>query len=136
MPDRHNTKTYVELEMLVGHDAAEKLINEYRGQEVYISAPDKLHDEHKLVKLLGLDVAKRLSYYWQDTILTLPIQLAKTLTERNHEIVAKHKAGADTNDLAKAYGLHVRTVRKIIAKHKTDQARAAYARMQLGLFDY
>lgn len=136
MPNRHNTKTYVELEMLLGHDAAEKLINEYRGQEVYISAADKLHDEHKLVKLLGLDVALRLSHYWHDTILTLPMQQAKTIAQRNAEIIKRYKAGADKGEIAAMFGLHTRTVRKIIANYHNDKAQAAYARMQLGLFDY
>lgn len=136
MPNRHNTRTYQELEMLLGHDAADKMVTAYRGQELYISEPCKLSDGHKLVKLLGMEVAKRLCHYWQGNILTLPMQQAKNLAKRNASIIHKHQAGIDKAALATEYGLHVRTVRKIIEKHHNEQAKAAYARMQYQLFDY
>lgn len=129
------TKTYQELEMLLGHDAADKVVAAYRGQELYIPEPSKLHDNHKLVSLLGFDVAQRLCHYWQGNILTLPMQQAKLLAKRNACIVSKHKAGVDKGKLATEYGLHVRTVRKIIEKHHNERAKKAYARMQLQLFD-
>lgn len=136
MHNRHNTKTYVELEMLLGHDAADTVVAAYRGQELYIPEPTKLDDNHKLVVLLGLDVARRLCHYWQGNILTLPMQQAKTIAKRNADIVLKHKAGTDKGALAAEFGLHVRTVRKIIANYHNEQAKAAYARLQLSLFDF
>jgi hypothetical protein len=33
------------------------------------------------------------------------------------ELVARHEAGAFKNELARAYGIHVATVRAIIARH-------------------
>lgn len=136
MSDRHNTKTYQELAMLLGHDAADIVVTAYRGQELYIPESAKLDDNHKLVVLLGLDVAKRLCHYWQRSILTLPMQQKKILAKRNSEIVSKYKAGIDKGALATEYGLHVRTVRKIIENHNNELAKQAYARMQLCLFDY
>lgn len=136
MPNRHNTKTYQELEMLLGRDAADVVVAAYRGQELYIPEPSKLGDNHKLVLLLGLDVARRLCHYWQGNILTLPMQQAKTIAKRNADIIAKHKAGMDKGELATEFGLHVRTVRKIIANYHNEQAKAAYVRLQLCLFDY
>ncbi len=136
MPNSHNTKSYVELEMILGQEAAEKLINAYRGQEVYIPAADKLHGEHKLVKLLGLDVALRLSHYWHNTILTVPMQRAKTIAQRNAEIIKRYKSGTDKGEIAALFGLHTRTVRKIIANYHDDKAKAVYARLQLSLLDY
>lgn len=135
MPNRHNTKTYVELEMLLGHDAADVVVTAYRGQELYIPEPSKLGDNHKLVQLLSLDVARRLCHYWQGNILTLPMQQAKALAQRNADIIVKYKAGTDKADLATEFGLHVRTVRKIIANYHNEQAKAAYERLQLCLFD-
>lgn len=136
MPNHHNTKTYQELEMLLGHDAADKVVAAYRGQELYIPEPAKMSDNHKLVLLLGMDVAKRLCHYWQGGILTLPMQQAKKIAKRNASIVRKHKAGIDKSLLATEYGLHVRTVRKIVEKHNNEQAKQAYARMQYQLFDH
>lgn len=135
MPNRHNTRTYQELEMLLGHDAADKMVTAYRGQELYIPEPCKLSDGHKLVKLLGMEVAQRLCHYWQGNILTLPMQQAKNLAARNASIISKYKAGVDKAALATEYTLHVRTVRKIIEKYHNDQAKKAYARMQYQLFE-
>lgn len=135
MPNSLSTKTYQELEMLLGHDAASMLVAAYRGQELYIPEPSKLSETHKLVKLLTLDVAKRLCHYWQGNILTLPMQQAKTLAARNASIIRKHQAGIDKAALASEYTLHVRTVRKIIEKYHNEQAKAAYSRMQYQLFD-
>ena len=136
MPNRHSTKTYVELEMLLGRDAADVVVTAYRGQELYIPEPSKLDDGHKLVLLLGLDVARRLCHYWQGNILTLPMQQAKALAQRNADIIIKHKAGMDKGELATEFGLHVRTVRKILAHYHNEQAKAAYGRLQPCLFDY
>lgn len=134
MPDLV-TKTYQELEMLLGHNAASQLVSAYRGQELYIPESTKLNDDHKLVMLLGLDVAQRLCHYWKGSILTLPMQQKKILAKRNNEIVNKYKAGTDKSALATEYGLHVRTVRKIIENHNNELAKQAYARLQLCLFD-
>nr|WP_313976172.1 Mor transcription activator family protein [uncultured Psychrobacter sp.] len=136
MPNSHNTKTYVELEMLLGHDAADKVVAAYRGQELYIPEPAKLNDSHKLVALLGLEIARRLCHYWQGSILTLPMQQKKLLAQRNAEIIKRYKAGADKGEIAALFGLHTRTVRKIIANYHNDKAKAVYARLQLSLLDY
>ena len=48
------TKTYQELEMLLGHSAASQLVSAYRGQELYIPESTKLNDGHKLVWFFGL----------------------------------------------------------------------------------
>lgn len=131
----HTTKTYQELEMLLGHDAADKLVATYRGQELHIPRPDNLASTHKLAVLLGIDVAKRLCHYWQDSVLTLPMQLAKTLNQRNDSIIKKHKAGMTSNELAKEYQITSRQVRNIITAHNNSQAKKAYARMQYQLFE-
>lgn len=135
MPDRYNTKTYRQLEMLIGHDAAEKVVDAYRGQELYVPPPEKINDDHKLVKLLGIDVARRMCYYFQGSPLTLPMQQKKILAKRNSEIISKYTAGTGKGTLATEYGLHVRTVRKIIKNHDNELAKQAYARLQLCLFD-
>ncbi|WP_131669811.1 Mor transcription activator family protein [Psychrobacter pygoscelis] len=128
------TKTYQDLTMLLGVDAADKLVAEYRGQELYIPEPSRAAD-HKLSELLGDETARRLCHYWQGDILTIPMQQAKKIAARNAEMIKKHEAGTDKSALAKAYNLHVRTVRKIIEQYYNEQARAAYKRQQLQLFD-
>ncbi|WP_199508602.1 MULTISPECIES: Mor transcription activator family protein [unclassified Psychrobacter] len=129
------TKTYQDLEMLLGHEAASKLTEVYRGQELYIPAPDKLSAGHNLVVLLGNDQAQRLCHYWQGNILTLPMQHKKALAERNAAIIEKYKTGTGKGALATEYNLHVRTVRKIIENYYNQQAKQAYNRLQLCLFD-
>lgn len=130
------TKTYQELEMLLGHDDANKIVNACRGQELYIPAPKKLKESHNLVQLLGMDVAQRLCHYWQGNILTIPMQQAKILAARNRAIICENKAGANPSILAKKYSLHVRTVRIIIEKYHNELARQAYVQRQLQLFDH
>lgn len=129
------TKTYQELEMLLGQADAQKILAAYKGRELYIPAFNKLDDDNDLIVLLGADVAKRLCHYYHDTTLTIPMQTAKLLAKRNHSIVTKSKAGAEAGKLAAEYNLHVRTVRKIIRKHKNNEHKKTFERMQMQLFD-
>ena len=131
----NNTKTYQQLEMLIGHDATEKVVAAFRGQELYMYAPDKIDDSHELVQIIGIEAARRMCHYFYGSHLTIPMQRAKNTAERNAEIAQKYKAGTRKSALAKEYNLHVRTVRKIIENYSNEQARAVYARRQLRLFD-
>lgn len=136
MAENYHTKTYQELAMLLGHDDADTLVRAYRGQEMHIPPIKKLADSHRLVLLLGADVARRLCHYWGDTTLTLPMQLTHRLQPRNESIVEKYKDGMTSNQLAAAYGITSRHVRNIVQKHNDEQAKKAYSRMQYQLFDH
>lgn len=130
----NNTQTYEELAMFVGNDVANIIVSEYRGQELYVPAVHKLSERHKLVILLGWDNARRLCQYYAKQPITIPMQQAKRLSERNAEMVEKHEAGVSKSTLAREYGLHVRRVRKIIETHYQKKAEEAYKRNQLELF--
>lgn len=136
MPDRHHTKTYQELAMLLGQETADKLVTAYRGQELHIPPIKKLTTNHRLVLLLGDDIARRLCHYWGNTTLTLPMQLTKKIKQRNASIVEQYKAGATSNQLAAGYAITSRHVRKIVQQHNDAQAKETYARMQYQLFDH
>lgn len=129
------TQTYQELAMLLGHDAANNVVAQYRGQELHIPPLKRLSDNHRLVLLLGDDIARRLCHYWGNTTLTLPMQLTKKIKPRNESIVEKYKAGATSNQLAAEYSITSRHVRKIVQQHNDAKAKKAYALMQYQLFD-
>lgn len=135
MPNMHSTKTYQELEMLLGRDAADKMVTAYRGQEIHIPYGKGLAETHKLVKLLGMEVASRLCHYWGGTTLSTPMQYAKAIKQRDSGIVSQYKAGVDSNALASEYGISSRQIRNIIQKHNDAQARIAYELMQYQLFE-
>ena len=129
------TKTYQDLEMLLGQSDTDQIMAAYRGRELYIPLFEKLSATSDILVLLGADVAKRLCHYYGNTTITVPMQTAKLVAERNQKIIKKHNAGIDAGAMAAEYNLHVRTVRKIILKHKNDKNKAAFARMQMQLFD-
>ncbi len=135
MPNMHSTKTYQELEMLLGREAADKMVAAYRGQEIHIPYVKSLPESHNLVKILGLEVAKRLCHYWGGTRLSAPMQYAKTIEARNSAIVKKYKSGIDSNALATEYGISSRQVRNIITQHNNAKAKQVYERMQYQLFE-
>lgn len=129
------TKTYQDLEMLLGQSDTDQIMAAYRGRELYIPLFEKLSATSDILVLLGADVAKRLCHYYGNTTITVPMQTSKLVAERNQNIVKKHDAGEQAGALAAEYGLHVRTVRKIILKHKKDEHKKTFERMQMQLFD-
>lgn len=129
------TKTYQDLEMLLGQSDTDQIMAAYRGRELYIPLFEKLSATSDILVLLGADVAKRLCRYYGNTTITVPMQTSKLVAERNQNIVKKHDAGEQAGALAAEYGLHVRTVRKIILKHKKDEHKKTFERMQMQLFD-
>lgn len=129
------TKTYQDLEMLLGQSDTDQIMAAYRGRELYIPLFEKLSATSDILVLLGADVAKRLCHYYGNTTITVPMQTSKLVSIRNQNIVKKHDAGEQAGALAAEYGLHVRTVRKIIRKHKKDEHKKTFERMQMQLFD-
>ncbi|MBU2709351.1 hypothetical protein KCM76_25370 [Zooshikella marina] len=66
-----------ELAEVIGHDASIKLGQHLGGVRLYI--PHQMTDSHALVALLGLDLAQKLSNYYQGEHIELerePVQKA------------------------------------------------------------
>ncbi|PID48442.1 MAG: hypothetical protein CR991_11835 [Proteobacteria bacterium] len=128
------TQTYDELAMFLGNEVADVIVGAFRGQELYVPVENKLCNEHKLVRLLGFENAKRLCHYYASQVITIPMQQAKRIAERDKEIVARYEAGVKKSTLAGEYGLHVRTIRNIVSRHYQRLADEAYQQNQLCLF--
>ena len=129
------TTTYENIAMVVGIEAAQMLVAQYGGTELYIPSLDNLKPDHKLVTLLGIDAAQRLCRYWSSQVLNIPLNKRAQIADRNAKIIAQAKQGECPNKLATQFALHVRTIRKIIEKDIKDKANAVYARNQFSLFD-
>ena len=129
------TTTYENIAMIVGVEAAQSLIAEYGGTELYIPHVINLKPDHKLVELFGDVTAKRLCGYCGGRVLNVPLNKSAEIAKRNAHIIALAKSGECPNRLATKFTLHVRTIRKIIEKDIRDRANAVYARNQFSLFD-
>ncbi len=128
------TTTYENIAMIVGVEAAQSLVAEYGGTELYIPHVINLKPDHKLVMLLGDVTAKRLCGYCGGRVLNVPLNKSAEIAKRNAHIVALANGGKCPNTIATYFGLHVRTIRKIIAKDINDRANAIYQMNQLTLF--
>ena len=128
------TTTYENIAMIVGVDAAQSLIAHFGGTELYIPHVNNLKPDHKLVLHLGDVTAKRLCTYWHGQVLNVPMNKSAVIAKRNAHIVALANDGKCPNTIATYFGLHVRTIRKIIAKDINDRANAIYQMNQLTLF--
>lgn len=129
------TTTYENIAMIVGIEAAQIIVSEFGGTELYIPHVDNLKANHKLVELLGIDTARRLCRYWHGQVLNVPLNKKAVIAKRNEQIIALAKQGECPNHLATKFTLHVRTIRKIIEKDIRDRANAVYAMNQFSLFD-
>lgn len=129
------TTTYENIAMIVGIEAAQIIVSEFGGTELYIPHVDNLKANHKLVELLGIDTARRLCRYWHGQVLNVPLNKKAVIAKRNEQIIALAKQGECPNRLATKFTLHVRTIRKIIEKDIRDRANAVYAMNQFSLFD-
>ncbi|HCN16236.1 Mor transcription activator family protein [Streptococcus pyogenes] len=129
------TTTYENIAMIVGIEAAQIIVSEFGGTELYIPHVDNLKNDHKLIGSLGIDTAKRLCRYWHGQVLNVPLNKKAEIVKRNQQIIALAKSGECPNRLATKFALHVRTIRKIIEKDIRDRANAVYARSQFRLFD-
>lgn len=129
------TTTYENIAMIIGEEAAQSLVSSYGGTELYIPHIDRLPSTHKLVTLLGDEIAKRLCRYWHGQVLNIPLNKKAVTAKRNADIVALAKAGECPNTLATKFTLHVRTIRKIIEKDIKARANAVYELNQFRLFD-
>ena len=117
------TTTYENIAMIVGIEAAQIIVSEFGGTELYIPHVDNLKNDHKLIGSLGIDTAKRLCRYWHGQVLNVPLNKKAEIVKRNQQIIALAKSGECPNRLATKFTLHVRTIRKIIEKDIRDRAR-------------
>lgn len=101
---------------LIGHGAALSLCAAFGGTEVYI--PNRLTNDHRIVKAIGLEAAQKLADYTGNGRgsggrLEVPRGTSASLALRNQAIREDLADGLSKTQLALRYGLTTRRVRQI-----------------------
>ena len=91
-----------------------KLVHAYGGLRIFV--PRKLHVQHKLVILLGLEQAQRLSHHFGGKTLTVARAVQLSRHARNLEILRRYDAGANIPQLARENELTERRIYEILKK--------------------
>ncbi|MBU2714275.1 hypothetical protein [Zooshikella harenae] len=97
-----------ELAEVIGHDAAIKLGQHLGGARLYI--PHQMTDGHALVALLGLELAQKLSDYYQGEHIELPSkqlfkQIRNEMMRRDYESLKSGGGCSRADWLAIKYGV-------------------------------
>lgn len=97
-----------DFERLIGLPATLDLVRVYGGLRIYIPTPARVHAEHTLAKIVGVDRLQALAkVYGGEAHFTLPKAEKAILALRNARI-------------AHAYGHH-KTVRELAAEHRLTE---------------
>ena len=94
-----------------GLEAANRLVAAAGGLGVWI--PENPSPNHRLTRLVGLDLAKRLSKCLGKGILEVPMLKARVRAARNAEILRLRNQGVPARDIALAVGVHTRCVQRV-----------------------
>ncbi len=87
----------------------------YRSRAVSIYVPKKLPSNHRLVKILGWEAAKRMSNEFPGMILNLPRYASLLRSYRNQFIAAMAADGIPVELIAKQVGLSVKQVVNVVS---------------------
>lgn len=98
---------------VIGLEPTLRLFERYAGWRVYVPAAASADCE--LANVIGLDAAQRLVAYAPMQYLWVPAWTEAVRARRAAEIHARRAAGERPEDLARAYGITVRHVYKILA---------------------
>lgn len=102
-----------EIAEVIGREGALKLVNECGGTRIFV--PRNLRIQHKLVILLGMEQARRLSSHFGGETLTV-VRAANLLRRtRNREIVRRYDAGEGVRQLARDHCLTERQIYAILS---------------------
>lgn len=108
-------KMVVEWIDLMGVNPAMALVNSYPGMQIKV--PVGLNDgltKQRLVRILGLKAAEAFIDRHGGEHLTIPRCAGLMRSQRNAKIIAAYDGGETLNELALAYGLSVRQLRKVL----------------------
>lgn len=90
-----------------------QIVTAHGGTRLFV--PKKIHAQHHLANLLGMEQARRLSKHFGGESLTIPRMASAIRAKRNREIVRRYDAGDSVRVLAHAYGLTDRQIYTILS---------------------
>lgn len=119
-----------ELADLVGEQGARRLAHAHGGTRLYV--PERLTPEHHLVAEIGYEAALTLVHAFKREHLEIPLGpggiYAQSMRERREIVSRLDEQGKSAPEIARAAGVHSRTVYRHRAKGRADPD-------QPGLFD-
>ncbi len=102
----------------IGLNALLKLVEVRGGLPLYV--PEKINKHHHLVKLIGSTAAKNLIKHYRNNAITIP-SCATSVRELLHQEIAERRANESEAEVAAAYGMWGRSIRRINAKAKKPE---------------
>ncbi len=102
----------------IGRSAALSLVHVYPGAELYIPKPDNLTEEHPLAAFLGMPLAKRLAERFGGDVLDVPVCHRMLDAARAAQVVAALHAGVSVAEVTRRFGVTIRAVRLMKARHR------------------
>ncbi len=108
------TLAMLELQRVIGKDAASALVEKLGGTEWYVGG--NWPDDHPIVQIVGRRATKKLCDYMGGVELIIPSCSGIKRKIRNDEIARRFNRGDSTRQIALAMGLSQRMVRYIIKR--------------------
>lgn len=99
----------------IGIERALVLVQKWGGRSVWVPAPERLDDEHELVKTLGRDAATKLSKIAAQDRIRVPRCETYLVAMRDEMIRKDYAAGKTAASLASEHRLTERHVFRILA---------------------
>lgn len=101
-----------------GAGAALTLAASYGGRELYVPRPEAIDETHHLALHLGLATARRIAMVLGSNRIIIPLGPASTVERRKLLIRKMRLEGVSNGRVAKALGIHRRTVE---LRHQVDR---------------
>ena len=115
-----------------GLDTALRLAAEFGGQNVYV--PTKPDPDHQVARKFSVELLAWLIRYHDGRLageqrkIVIPLGPDAEQDRRDQAIMAMTERGMKRNEIARALGIHVRTVSAARARHRMKLARLAARR--------
>ena len=119
-PLEHLPDSGREIADLIGMDGLACLVAHYGGTP--LSIPKQMSPDWEPGRRLGEDVSQRLVRAFPGERLTVPLLNTGYRAKRNAEILEAHTGGQSAKEIAKRFGIHVRSVHRVIAAAREERA--------------
>jgi Mor family transcriptional regulator len=105
-----------DFERLIGLPATLDLVRVYGGLRIYIPTPERVHSDHQLAKIIGVDRLMTLAkVYGGEDHFTLPKAERAILALRNARIAHAYGHHKTVRELAMEHRLTERQIERIVA---------------------
>lgn len=113
---RNNWPVQVDmLAKVIGPESAMNLFIRFNGVTLHIPFTKNLHDEHVIVKTIGLNKAKQLCEYFAAEEILFPKGAYLLRKIRNKNIIEDYRSGMTQIEIATKYDLTSRCINGIIS---------------------